>query len=48
MLALLIFAVIAGAVVAGITKIGLLFWVVAVFLFICGLPAALITGFSMG
>ena len=48
MLALLIFAVIAGAVVAGITKIGLLFWVVAILLFICGLPVALITGFFNG
>jgi len=48
MLALLIFAIIAGAVVAGVTGIGILFWVVAIALFVCGLPAALVTGFIHG
>ena len=45
MLVLLIFAVVIGAVVAGITKISFLFWVVAIAAFICGLPFALISGF---
>ena len=48
MLALLIFSVILGGIVAGVTGIGILFWVVSVFVFICGLPAALITGFISG
>jgi hypothetical protein len=45
MLGLLIVSIIAGAVVAGLTGIGFLFWVIAVPMFICGLPFALITGF---
>jgi hypothetical protein len=45
MLALLILSVILGAVVAGLTGIGFLFWVAAIFVFICGLPVALVTGF---
>jgi hypothetical protein len=44
-LGLLIISIIVGAIVAGVTGIGFLFWVVAVPLFVCGLPFALITGF---
>jgi len=35
-----------GAIVAGLTGIGFLFWVVAVFFFICGLPGAIIGMFE--
>lgn len=45
MLGLLIVAIILGGIVAGITGIGLLFWVVSIFIFVCGLPFALINGF---
>jgi hypothetical protein len=45
MLLLLIFSVIIGAIVADAAGIGLLFWVISIFVFICGLPMALITGF---
>jgi len=41
----LIVAFILGGLVAGITGIGILFWVVSIFFFICGLPFALIDGF---
>jgi len=45
MLVLLILSVILGAVVSGLTGIGFLFWVVAIVVFIFGLPGALIGGF---
>ena len=45
MLILLILSVILGAVVYGFTGIGFLFWVVAIVVFILGLPGALIGGF---
>jgi hypothetical protein len=48
LLFLLILSVILGAVAANLTGIGFLFWVVAIFVFICGLPGALITGFIHG
>jgi hypothetical protein len=48
MLLLLILSVIIGAVIAGVTGSGLLFWVISIFFFICGLPVALITGFIHG
>jgi high-affinity Fe2+/Pb2+ permease len=48
MLGLLIASIILGAVVAGLTGIGFLFWVVAIAIFICGLPFALISGFVYG
>jgi hypothetical protein len=41
----LIFAVILGAIVAGLTGIDLLFWVVSIFVFVCSLPFALIDGY---
>jgi len=44
MLVLLILSVILGAVVSGLTGIGFLFWVVAIIVFILGLPGALIGG----
>jgi flagellar motor component MotA len=44
-LALLIVAAILGGIVAAISGIGFLFWVVSIFIFICGLPFALINGF---
>jgi len=45
MLVLLILSVILGAVVSGLTGIGILFWVVAIIVFILGLPGVLIGGF---
>jgi len=45
MLISLILAVIVGAIVAGITGIGFLFWVAAIVVFICSLPFTLIVGF---
>jgi hypothetical protein len=48
MLILLVLSIIIGAIVAGVTGIGVLFWVISIFFFICGLPAALITGFVHG
>jgi len=45
MLVALIFGIIAGTIAVAITQIGLLFWVVGGFVFICTLPIALITGF---
>jgi len=48
MLILLIISVILGGIVAGITGIGFLFWVVSVGFFILGLPGALIGGFIHG
>jgi len=45
MLVLLILSVVLGAVVYGLTGIGFLFWVVAIIVFILGLPGALIGGF---
>jgi len=48
MLVLLIISVIIGGIVAGITGIGILFWVVSVGIFILGLPGALIGGFIHG
>jgi len=44
-LGLLIVAVILGGIVAGITGISFLFWIVSIAIFICGLPFALINGF---
>jgi hypothetical protein len=41
----LIVSVILGAVVAGLTGIGFLFWVVAIFVFICSLPFVLVDGY---
>jgi len=48
MLFLLILSVILGAVVSGITGIGILFWVVAIIIFILGLPGSLIGSFIHG
>ena len=48
MLGLLIFSVIIGGIVAAATGVGFLFWVVAILLFVCGLPAALIIGLIHG
>jgi len=48
MLILLVLSIIIGAIVAGVTGIGVLFWVISIFFFICGLPIALITGFVHG
>ena len=48
MLALLIVSVVLGGTVAVITGMGFLFWIVAIAICICGLPAALITGFIRG
>ena len=45
MLALLIVSIILGIVIVGLTRIDFLFWVVAVIIFICGLPVALISRF---
>ena len=45
MLIWLIISVVLGGIVAGLTGLGFLFWVVAIFVFICGLPGALINGF---
>jgi hypothetical protein len=45
MLILLLISVILGGIVAGITGIGFLFWVVSAGFFILGLPGALIVGF---
>jgi len=45
MLGLLIIAIILGGIVAIVTGIGFLFWVVSIAIFICGLPFALINGF---
>ena len=45
MLGLLIISVILGGIVAGISGIGFLFWVVSIVVFVCGLPFALINGF---
>jgi len=47
-LVLLILSVILGTVVAGLTGISFLFWVVVVFVFVCRLPVALVTGFIYG
>jgi len=44
-LGLLIVAIILGGIIAGITGISFLFWVVSIAIFICGLPFALINGF---
>jgi len=48
MLILLVVSVILGGIVAGLTGVGFLFWVVSIFFFVCGLPVALITGFIHG
>lgn len=48
MLALLIVSVILGGIAAGLAGNEYVFLVVTVFVFICGLPAALITGFIHG
>jgi len=45
MLSLLVLSVVLGAVVYGLTGIDFLFWVVAIVIFILGLPGALIGGF---
>ncbi|MCL2759538.1 MAG: hypothetical protein FWD22_04940 [Treponema sp.] len=45
LLFLAIFCAIIGGIVAGITGIGILFWVISILLFVCGLPFALIGGF---
>jgi hypothetical protein len=41
----LIISAILGAVVAGLTGIGFLFWVVSIFVFICSLPFVLVDGY---
>jgi len=48
MIILLILSIIIGAIVAGVTGIGFLFWVVSIAIFILGLPGALIGGFIHG
>ena len=48
MLALLIFSIIVGVIVAAISGVGFLFWVFAIGVFVCGLPAALVVGFIYG
>ena len=48
MIVLLIASIIFGGIVAALTGIGFLFWVLAIAFFICGLPFALITGFIHG
>jgi hypothetical protein len=48
MLILLIIAAVIGAVVSGLTGIGLLGWAAGIFFFVCGLPGALITSFVHG
>jgi hypothetical protein len=45
LIALLIVSAILGGIVAGITGIGALFWVVSIVLFVCGLPFTLIDGY---
>lgn len=45
MLILLILSFIIGAVVGGVSGIGILGWVAGIFFFVCGLPGALITSF---
>jgi hypothetical protein len=48
MIILLILSIVIGTITAGLTGIDLLFWVVGGFVFICGLPGALITSFVHG
>jgi len=48
MLFLLIFSIVLGTVAANLTGIGFLFWVVAILVFICGLPGLLIIDFIDG
>ena len=48
MIVLLLISVVLGGIVAGLTGLGFLFWVVAIFVFICGLPGVLIGGFIQG
>ena len=48
MLIFFIIAIALGAIAAGITGIGFLFWVVSLIFIICGLPFALITSFIQG
>jgi cell division protein FtsB len=45
MLVSLIVSVILGAIVAGVTGISFLFWVVAIFAFVCSLPFVLVDGY---
>jgi flagellar motor component MotA len=45
MLSLLVVAIILGGIIAGITGMSFLFWVVSIAIFVCGLPFALINGF---
>jgi hypothetical protein len=45
MLGLLIWAIIVGAIAAGLTGISVLFWVVSIAIFVCVLPFALISDF---
>jgi hypothetical protein len=40
-----IFSVILGTIVAGLTGIGLLFWIVSILVFVCSLPFMLIDGY---
>ena len=48
MLVLLIISAILGGIVAGVTGIGVLFWVVSIVFFVLGLPGVLIDGFFHG
>jgi hypothetical protein len=48
MLILLVLSIIIGTIVAAVTGIGFLFWVVSIAFFIFGLPGALIAGFIHG
>jgi hypothetical protein len=48
MILLLILSVITGAIISGVTGIGVLFWAAGGFVFICGLPVAAVTSFIHG
>jgi hypothetical protein len=48
MIALLVVSVIFGAVVSGLTGIGVLFWLAGGAVFVCGLPFALVSSFIRG
>jgi len=45
MLGLLIVSAIIGGIVYALSGIGILFWVITIFLFICGLPFTLVDGY---
>jgi hypothetical protein len=48
MIALFIVSALIGAVISGLTGIGFLLWLAGGFIFICGLPFALISSFVHG